>query len=116
MFVKFLQSADIVLIHQLFAVQFPVFFLFLDEFIHTVESDAPVIPDNAPAAVRIGKSRDQPRVAGGAHFVGIDVKDAVVMRGLVFEFRFDEVGQFVAVCFARLPRHADPAEGIDSAL
>ena len=50
------------------------------------------------------------------HFVGIDVKDGVVVGRLITELRFDEIGKLVAVRLARLPRHADTAERIDTAL
>ena len=50
------------------------------------------------------------------HLVGIDVEDGVVMGGLVAELRLHEVGKLVAVRLARLPRHADAAEGVDAPL
>ena len=54
-------------------------------------------------------------MADGAHFVGIDAENAVVVGGFIAEFLFNRVGKLIAVCFCRAACHTHAAEGVYAA-
>lgn len=82
-----------------------------------VERDAPVVADDAAAAVGVRQSGDDARLAGGAHGGGVGVEHAVVV-GLAVgaEDLGDEGVGFVAVRLQAVLHHAHAAVGHDRPL
>ena len=89
-----------------------VLFLFFNKPVDTVKRRTAVIAYNSASAVGVGQTCYKVAVARLAHFFGICLKNAVVMRGSVFKLLFNTVAQFIAVCFACLARHTYAAERV----
>ena len=90
--------------------------LVLDEPIHPVQGDPPVIPDDAPSAVCVRQAGDDACVPGTLHIVGVHVKYPIVVGLPVFEYVFHIRGQFSAVGCQGIAHHADTAEGHNGTL
>ena len=91
--------------------------LFGDEVVHPVKGDAPVVADDASAAVGIRKTGDDAGVAGRLHVGRIDVEDTLVVGLSPFrEDVHDVFVHFIAVGLTGLHRHADTAEDLQGTL
>ena len=91
--------------------------LVLNQHIDAVEGDTAVIADDSASAVGIGQAGEDSRFSGEAHFRGIGIENALIMRFAVFGKDFDDPGiDAVAVGIAGLLSHPDAAEGLKCAL
>ena len=93
-----------------------ILFLFLDQTIHTVKSNAAVVTDNSSASVCVGKTGDYVTAASQTHLVGIRSENAVIVSSSVSELLLDLTGQLISVCLACLTNHSHAAKGVNAAL
>ena len=89
----------------------------LDQSVHPVEGDAPVVADDAAAAVRVRQASQHVRTPAFADVRGVGVEHAVVVSSPVLGERFHDVRvRLVAVRFQRGQHHPEPPVGHDGAL
>ncbi len=89
----------------------------LNQQIDSVQRDTSVIADNSASAVSVGQTRYNSGMAGKAHFGGVYVEHALIMRFSVFCKYFNHLGVYlVAVFTARVLSHSYSAEGLKRTL
>ena len=90
--------------------------LVLDEPVHPVQRNPPVVADNPSSAVGVRQASDNARMPGTLHIVGINVKYPVVVGLPVLEHVFNIRGQLPAVGLQGVAHHTDAAKGHDGTL
>ena len=93
-----------------------VLFLFRNQAVDTVQRNAPVVTDDASAAVCVRKTGDNTGMPCRTDGFIVDTEHTVVVRRTECKFLFDLIGQLISVCLARFPRHIDAAEWVDGTL
>ena len=114
---QFLAVADDVLRRQL-DIEIALFlFLALDEPRDAIQSDTPIVADDAAAPVSVGEPRQDVRTATLSDVVSVGVEYGIIVRFAIFREGFDDARVwFIAVNSKSVHNHAQPAIRHDCAL
>ena len=113
----FLRGANVFFVHHVSGSDhFMVFLLFLDQIVDAVERCSSVVTDDSAAAVSVRKSRNEAEMSDLTHFVGVCLKNAVVVRREVVEHIVNFRRQCNAVLLHFFSDHLDAAERANTSL